>query len=870
MKRTLLALAIAAVTAASAYAAPAMRIHKNITQPDGSVITVTLTGDERFHSYVTSDGLAVDINDAGHAVYRTSSGPSAVYAHELAARTADEKQFIAAQGSAITYDALRAQAPLVLQMNRAQAQTSDATATNGPARVNLGSGDSQVPHTGAPNVPVILVQYTNIKFKDGENAHTTFEDFCNTGDKSVNKYFKDMSLGQYDPQFKVLGPYTLSNPRSYYGGNNWAGNDQRVGEMVKEGCQLAAADPDVDFSIFDNDGDGKCDVVIVLYAGVGEASSGVRESVWPCQWSLSNSGAGAYTTDGVQIDKFAVFNEINGTYQSRIDGPGTFCHEFSHCLGLPDFYETTNGNGYFGMNAWSLMDYGCYNNNGYTPCGYTAYEKAFMGWMDLTPAKSHTKYTLPAMNDPENLQNNAIVVNNDGDPTGNEYFIFESRAKHGWDAYMADEGMLITHVTYSSSAWKNNTVNNSMPQRMTIVPADNALNAATISGDLWPSATATEFSATSTPAATVNKGGTLGHSVTEIARNASTNEVSFWFDRDAVPALAAPVITSLTPGEEGTSFVAAWTAEPTEEIEQTITLEAWPANLTLPDPELLQDFSRAKTTWTKIGSVKEYQSYITLGSISTTGSITSPAEATPGESTFTIFAKAKSYAGDAEPELVFTLLDEDGNEVATNSVVCDKTAKFFSVTFTDLNTTAKYAIRVANRAAKKRVTVYNVIVFDGYYTDVTEDDLNEVLNQAATSGDTASAPARVPETTTAGSRIIVKGISDTQHTIGDLEPMLYHVRAKAVPVDPDEAKESQWSETVDILLKASGIMNIEKAPAAASYRVADGIVFTTKDAHLYTPAGIEVSPVAPGRFAPPPGAYILAAPGMAPAKLLIH
>lgn len=61
----------------------------------------------------------------------------------------------------------------------------------------------------------------------------------------------------------------------------------------------------------------------------------------------------------------------------KVEGIGTFCHEFSHCLGLPDFYDT-NYNGHFGMASWSLMDSGSYNDDGYTPIGYSAYEKEFM------------------------------------------------------------------------------------------------------------------------------------------------------------------------------------------------------------------------------------------------------------------------------------------------------------------------------------------------------------------------------------------------------------------------------------------------------------------------------------------------------------
>lgn len=82
MKRKILTLAMAALTVASAYAVPAKRLTRTVTQPDGSTVTVTLTGDEWFHSYVTSDGLTVDFTPEGYAVYRSADGVSSVYVHQ--------------------------------------------------------------------------------------------------------------------------------------------------------------------------------------------------------------------------------------------------------------------------------------------------------------------------------------------------------------------------------------------------------------------------------------------------------------------------------------------------------------------------------------------------------------------------------------------------------------------------------------------------------------------------------------------------------------------------------------------------------------------------------------------------------------------
>ena len=117
-----------------------------------------------------------------------------------------------------------------------------------------------------------------------------------------------------------------------------------------------------------------------------------------CRHDAEQSGnSGNFVTrNNTKIDKFAVFCELYGSSDSgtSLDGIGTFCHEFSHCLGLPDFYPTDYSN-HFGMGSWSVMHGGCDNNNGNRPCSYTAYERNFLGWMNLsTPTEGET-YTIP-------------------------------------------------------------------------------------------------------------------------------------------------------------------------------------------------------------------------------------------------------------------------------------------------------------------------------------------------------------------------------------------------------------------------------------------------------------------------------------------
>ena len=246
-----------------------------------------------------------------------------------------------------------------------------------------------------------------------------------------------------------------------------------------------------------------------------------------------------------------MFNELHGSNDDgkTIDGIGTFAHEFGHCLGLPDMYDTGNG-GNYGMGDWDIMCMGCYNNDGFTPPGYSAYEKVFMGWIDYIKPQPGTYYTLPVFNKKQQSTDKAVCITSDLNE--NEYFILEYRKRQGWDRYMPGEGIMITHVTYNADRWWGNTVNNQNIQLMYVVPADNTSNYYTEGGDLWPQANKTEFTDTSTPAAKLfmnargsitGNAGYLGKPVTEMVIN-NDGTASFWYMKGVVVDPKISVSTS--------------------------------------------------------------------------------------------------------------------------------------------------------------------------------------------------------------------------------------------------------------------------------------------------------------------------------------
>lgn len=429
MKKIGLIVAFCAIMG-SVWAIPARRGAIVRTQPDGSEIVVYQHGDEFFHWETNEKGEWLTLDKDGF--YQVTEALS--------------KEAIAAK---------RAASPLHIA-------PKEEVAT---------------PLNIAPRGLIILVNFADLAFTETieemdsmHNAKNYTRDYeyvyrGNTyqvsSEGSARQYFYDASFGQYNPQFDVIGPVTVSREYAYYGKNNVNTQfDQRPWEMIKEACVIADTLLDVDFTQYDNNGDGDVDFVYVIYAGYGEADGGDANTIWPHSYQLSN--AGAYCrVDGVSVDLYACGNEID-YYTKNHTGIGTFCHEFSHVLGLPDLY-TTEGQNHKTLGEWSILDYGPYNNDGNTPPAYSAYERFFMGWLTpevivdsanirLEELNSSQRALLISTEDQHNLIGN--------DPKSTRFYLLENRQQQGWDTYLPGHGLMLTYVQYNATRWQENTVNN--------------------------------------------------------------------------------------------------------------------------------------------------------------------------------------------------------------------------------------------------------------------------------------------------------------------------------------------------------------------------------------------------------------------------
>lgn len=466
------------------WAVPAHRLPFVVQQLDGSSLTVRLFGDEHFHYYTTMDDIPIEEDEKGNFYYAMIDSnkviKSSILAHDYKNRTLKERKvsekYAKEVNSYIDENIIHNNAETRANLNITE--------------VRRIKGHNEVTNLfGKKKCLVILVDFANLSMTE-TNANKCFNDRFNKigydeNDHigSVRDYFYAQSYGTFDLSFDVVGPVTVSRNYGYYGKNMDNATDINVRELVIEACKLV--DDKVDFSEYDWNGDGEVEQIYLIYAGYGESYGAASNTIWPHKSELYKS---AIEMDGVKINTYACSCELSGRYGNNINGIGTICHEFSHCLGLPDLYDTSNGNG-VGMGYWDVMCSGSYSGKsgcGETPCGYSAYERWFFGWLSFKELTDITRIkNIPCIGD----EATAFVIYNDNNK--DEFLILENRQNSKWFSFVGEtmdcHGLFVTHVDYSEEAWKNNSVNaDKNRQRMTFIPADNDFTCKNPQGTLFP------------------------------------------------------------------------------------------------------------------------------------------------------------------------------------------------------------------------------------------------------------------------------------------------------------------------------------------------------------------------------------------------
>jgi M6 family metalloprotease-like protein len=424
------------------WAVPAKPGIITLKQPDGSVLKVRLRGDENYHYYETLDGERIESTvDGRRSIVNT-------------------QQNVAGE----SYNSKKRIHPAIKNPHFSLSASQSSSYV---------SHSQRAPHQAERGL-VILVEFADVSFvKTKQN----FDDLLhkegynyNGATGSARDYFRDASNGKYVPRFDLYGPYKLPQTMEYYGQNDYQGLDLHPDQMVVDAVAMLVADATANVNIadYDTDNDGNIDNIFIYYAGYGENEGAHENTIWPHAWEVYQSNVtGQLVYSGKCIKGYACTSELQGSSGSTICGIGTFCHEFSHVLGLPDYYLTTTEpvtHQRLTPGAWSLMGYGNYLNNGNTPPNYSIYDKYYLGWVTPTVLAESQSLTLYA--DGETgymLTRNEKHVDEGAYRTDTVYYL-ENRQLEGWDTYLPGHGMLIWQVIFDEKDWYNNCPNDYTPR----------------------------------------------------------------------------------------------------------------------------------------------------------------------------------------------------------------------------------------------------------------------------------------------------------------------------------------------------------------------------------------------------------------------
>ncbi len=459
-KKMLLGLAgVLSLSTLSVYATPAYPGTIKHKQSDGTYITIRVNGDEHKNYTVTEDGYTITGGANGDYYYAQIDltgklVPTLVMAKPLSRLSTQERQIISRIPKGLQPMAHN----LIPKYSGAKAQRAADGSFTAP---------SGVPNTavtiGEMRTVVILAEFSDKKFAVAD-PFTAFSNLLSQEGYSENgatgsayDYYRTASRGQFDPQFDVYGPYTLSRTAAAYSGSTGVDN---VSPMMIEICELA--DGDIDFSQYAVDGVMRD--VFVFFAG-NNRSEGAPNTIWPHRMYLFDENPSLATFDGVDLRSYALASENKGSFGNNMAGISTFAHEFGHVLGWIDVYDTDQTDAALqsvGCEFLDIMSYGNYNNEGRTPPVPSILQQWMVGWATPEVITEDGLYMIPPV-----VEGKGYLIPTE---TDNEYFLVENRGgaeASVWDKYLGNEdgnyqGLYVTHIDYTperQADWSANKPN---------------------------------------------------------------------------------------------------------------------------------------------------------------------------------------------------------------------------------------------------------------------------------------------------------------------------------------------------------------------------------------------------------------------------
>ena len=328
---------------------------------------------------------------------------------------------------------------------------------------------------------IILVDFDDMPHDAGRNSQpadfdTLLFSFGVRNPGSAAEYYKETSYNQAFLTGQITEWYRMPELYSYYvDGQRGFGQYPRNAQRLTEDA-VTAADPDIDFDLYDNDHDGYVDGLFVVHAGPGYEDTGNLNYIHSHAWVTSHP----MYLDDVIVYSYSM--EPEETAGGQLETIGVFCHEFGHVLGLPDLYDYDYDSQ--GLGNWSIMANGVWVDGGARPVHFDAWSKYQLGWAIPTLVENNMPHE--KIDAVEYTPDTYQLFGQGGD--GNQYFLVENRQQTLFDAGIPGSGLLIYHI--DESVPDNNDQNH---YHVGVEQADGRFdlehNIGADVGDPWPGST---------------------------------------------------------------------------------------------------------------------------------------------------------------------------------------------------------------------------------------------------------------------------------------------------------------------------------------------------------------------------------------------
>jgi M6 family metalloprotease-like protein len=221
--------------------------------------------------------------------------------------------------------------------------------------------------TGYLRVPVVLMRFTDHVWREQptpENYDFIFNswepDEFWTPAGSVKRFLKLNAQEHMEIDFDIM-PWKTTNGTELYYSFNRSGITTALGAALNPVLDQLEDDK-VDWTLYDQNGDGKIDAMLVLHSGyqaeVGNFDCYSGANFTYRIWSHAITSAPnpwVSPSTGIKVDNYAICGGHRGVCQNKHPYLGVITHEFLHLFGLPDLNDNSGEWIGKGLGSWSIM-----------------------------------------------------------------------------------------------------------------------------------------------------------------------------------------------------------------------------------------------------------------------------------------------------------------------------------------------------------------------------------------------------------------------------------------------------------------------------------------------------------------------------------